>query len=125
MKLLTLQGVIAAHDRQIEEHGGAAGMRDQGLLESALGRVEMHGQYSTEDADVFFLAAVYLSGIAKAHAFVDGNKRTAVVAAFGFLRLNKVEMRVTPAEVLALARAAATDLHYDNIATWLREHARR
>jgi len=124
MKLLTLRGVIAAHDRQIEEHGGGTGMRDQGLLESALGRVNMHVEYDPDDTDIFFVAAVYLSGIAKAHAFADGNKRTAIVAALGFLRLNKTEIRITPAEILALAQGAATSLSLDEIADWFRTRAR-
>ena len=71
--------VLAIHDRQIAEHGGGVGLRDAGLLSSALARPENLAAYG--DPDAFDLAAAYAFGIAKNHPFVDGNKRTAWVVA--------------------------------------------
>src|SRR4051794_12409337 len=78
--------LLAAHDEQIREHGGAAGIRDRGLFESALARPQNLAAYGAPDAAA--LAAAYGFGIAKNHAFVDGNKRTALVALELFLALN-------------------------------------
>jgi len=78
--------VIAIHDRQISRHGGAAGLRDRALLEMGCARALNLSGYS--DAGSAQIAAAYAFGIAKAHAFVDGNKRTAFVTALTFLRLN-------------------------------------
>ena len=69
--------VLAVHDQQLVEHGGSAGVRDMGLLESALARPEQLAAYG--DPDIFDLAATYAHGIARNHPFVDGNKRTAYV----------------------------------------------
>ena len=78
--------VLAIHDRQLAEHGGAAGMRDEALLHSALGRPI--NQFAYESTDVVELAAKYTAGIVKNHPFVDGNKRTGFVVGILFLELN-------------------------------------
>lgn len=80
------RAVQIIHDRQIARHGGAPGLRDAGLLQNALQRPVNKWQY--EQADLFECAAGYAFGIAKAHAFIDGNKRTAFVTGVTFLRLN-------------------------------------
>ena len=80
------RAVFIIHDRQIARHGGASGLRDEGLLQGALQRPINKWQY--ENSDTFGCAAAYAFGIAKAHAFVDGNKRTAFVTSVTFLRLN-------------------------------------
>ena len=91
------QAVHIIHDRQIARHGGASGLRDEGLLQGALQRTVNKWQY--ENADTFECAAAYAFGIAKAHAFVDGNKRTAFVTSVSFLRLNEMALCTTePAE---------------------------
>lgn len=86
-----LAAVIAIHDRQISRHGGAAGMRDRSLLEAGCARPLNRAAYGTPSLSE--LAAAYAYGIAKAHAFVDGNKRTAFVTALTFLRLNGLGFR--------------------------------
>jgi death-on-curing protein len=79
--------VLVLHDRLLAVHGGAAGVRDEGLLKSALARARQHFAYAA-DADIVGLAAVYTAGIVRNHPFVDGNKRTGFVAGILFLELN-------------------------------------
>lgn len=111
------------HDRQIARHGGAPGTRDPALLEMGCTRALNRAAY--EDADGFEIAAAYAYGIAKAHAFVDGNKRSAFVAAFTFLRLNGVFVRPDPAVgVRRMEDLASGDLTEDAFAAWLRDLAR-
>jgi len=112
--------VEALHERQLAEHGGPSGVRDRGAFESALARAQNLAVYGEPDAAA--LAAAYAFGLARNHPFVDGNKRTAWVAARLFLRLNdqilsfdKVDATRT---VLALA---AGQLDEEEFATWLRE----
>lgn len=87
------QAVLAFHDESLAEHGGPAGVRDMGLLESALARPQNLLAYSEEEPSLCRLAAAYAFGIASNHPFVDGNKRTAFITALTFLRLNG--LRVT------------------------------
>ena len=111
------------HDRQIARHGGASGTRDPALLEMGCARALNRAVY--EDADLFDIAAAYAYGIAKAHAFVDGNKRTAFVAAFTFLRLNGVFVRPDPGMgVRRMEDLASGDLTEEAFAAWLRDLAR-
>lgn len=117
-----LAALYVVHDRQIARHGGAPGTRDSSLLEMGCTRAMNRASY--EDADVFVIAAAYAFGIAKAHAFVDGNKRTAFVAAFTFLRLNGVYLRPDPGKgVRMMEDLAADQLSEDAFATWLRNLA--
>ena len=83
---------LAIHSRQLAEHGGADGVRDKGLLESALARPRQHFAYSEPTPNVPALAAAYAFGIAKNHAFLDGNKRTAYVVCRTFLIVNGWDM---------------------------------
>lgn len=107
------------HDRQIARHGGAPGTRDATLLEAAHARPINLSAYG--DPDAYALAAAYAFGIAKAHAFVDGNKRTAFVAALTFLRLNGIEARPDPAVGVRMMENLASDQISENaFATWLR-----
>ncbi|WP_137932193.1 type II toxin-antitoxin system death-on-curing family toxin [Mesorhizobium comanense] len=85
-EFLTRRAVEAMHAEQLRRHGGAQGLRDENALESALARAENKANY--EDPTVADLAAAYVFGIARNHAFVDGNKRTAIVAAGAFLIVN-------------------------------------
>ena len=115
--------VLAIHDEQLREHGGAAGIRDEGLLDSALARPLNRAGYG--DPDSAELAAIYAIAIARNHPFIDGNKRTAFAALFTFLGLNGLEFE--PAEVeatmtmLALASGGISD---DDFITWVRSHTR-
>lgn len=85
-EFLSLRSVEAMHAEQLRRHGGASGLRDENALESALARAENKSLYGEPDAAA--LAAAYMFGIARNHAFVDGNKRTAIVAAGTFLIIN-------------------------------------
>ena len=116
--------ILAIHDEQIAEHGGRAGLRDHGLLQSALARAVNRAAYG--DPDAFDLAAAYAFGLARNRPFVDGNKRTAFVAAAVFLLDNGYELDVDDVSVvqviLALSDGAMSE---GELAAWLREHARR
>ena len=113
--------VIAAHHEQLAEHGGAAGIRDAGLLDSALARPENLVAYG--DPDVASLAAAYGFGIVRNHPFVDGNKRAALIATELFLALNGFELVVDDAEcVLVVLSLAAGELKEEEFAAWLRDH---
>ena len=109
----------AAHDEQLAEHGGGAGTRDEGLLESAIARARNLAAYG--EPDLADLAAAYGFGIARNHPFVDGNKRTALVAIELFLLLNGAELQATDAEcVLTILDLAAGKLDEEGLATWIR-----
>ena len=87
--------VMAIHDRQLAEHGGSSGLRDESLLESALARPQQLHAYGGADTDLASLAASLAYGLARNHPFVDGNKRTAFVACRVFLRLNEADYIAT------------------------------
>ena len=113
-----LQAVLIIHDRQIARHGGASGMRDIQLLEAPVERPRnkaVYGEPSIEE-----IAAAYAFGIAKAHAFVDGNKRTAFVTSATFLRLNGFGLRPDPLDgVRAMEDLASGVISEEAFATWL------
>jgi death-on-curing protein len=108
------------HDRLITRHGGTPGTRDDSLLEIGAHRPRNLAVYGQPDA--FDLAAAYAFGIAKAHAFIDGNKRTAFVAAATFLRLNGITCRADPEEgVRMIEGLAASEISEADFAGWLRQ----
>lgn len=112
---------VAAHGEQLAEHGGPAGVRDAGALESAMMRPRNLALYG--EPDVAALAAAYGFGIARNHPFVDGNKRTAAVMMETFLVLNGCTLAATDAElVVAMLALAAGELSEEELADWLREH---
>ena len=112
--------VPAIHNRQISEHGGSDGIRDEGLLASALARPQNLNAYG-DDVDFAALAASYAFGIAKNHPFIDGNKRTALVVMRTFLALNDVEFVATQEEkylkILGLAEGSVDE---EDLAEWIR-----
>jgi len=112
--------VLALHDEQLAEHGGLAGVRDLGAVQSALARPQNLAAY--EDCeDVAQLAAAYAYGIARNHGFADGNKRTALVAADLFLMLNGYELSSLPADnVMTLLDVADGSIAENDLATWFR-----
>lgn len=116
--------ILAVHDEQLAEHGGAVGLRDEGLLDSALARplhLDAYGQ-----PDVADLAAAYGVGLAKNHAFIDGNKRTAFVAMELFLVLNSHELLASDADcVLTMLAVAAGEIDEPAFAAWIREKSVR
>ena len=114
--------LLAVHDEQLAEHGGAGGTRDIGLFESAIARPQHLAHYGTLDAAD--LAAAYGHGIARNHPFVDGNKRTAFVAAELFLLLNGLELLASDADcVTTMLVVAAGQMDEATFARWLREHS--
>jgi death on curing protein len=116
--------ILAVHDEQLAEHGGAAGVRDAGLLESALGRprnLALHGQ-----PDVCELAASYAFGLARNPPFIDGNKRSAFVACGLFLALNGWRLTAPDADcVMVMLALAAGEVAEPDFAAWLRARAER
>ncbi|MEO8650527.1 MAG: type II toxin-antitoxin system death-on-curing family toxin [Acidobacteriota bacterium] len=121
MKWLRTDAVLAIHKRQIAEHGGSEDVRDIGLLESALARPENIAAYEP-DSDIARLAAAYAFGIAKNHPFIDGNKRTALVATRTFLLLNGFQLSASPQEkYLTFLALADGSLSEDELAQWLRK----
>lgn len=118
---IQLEVILAIHGEQLAEHGGAEGLRDRGLLESALARpmnLDVYGE-----PDVASLAAAYGFGIARNHPFLDGNKRTALVAMELFLALNGQSLTADDAACLDIMLAlAAGDLAENDLAGWLRAH---
>jgi death-on-curing protein len=115
--------VLAIHRRQLAEHGGGEGIRDPGLLDSALSRPKNLLAYSTEEPDLAILAAAYAWGLARNHPFVDGNKRTAYVVCRTFLKLNGRDLDASPEEkYLTFLRLAEGRLTEQALAAWIREH---
>lgn len=117
---LSMRMIHAAHDEQLVEHGGPGGLRDEGLLASALARPQHRALYESPDAAT--LAASYAFAIARNHPFVDGNKRTAFIAMELFLDLNGFELNATDEEcVLVMLGLAAGQLDEDVLAKWIRD----
>lgn len=101
-----LTAVVIIHDRQIARHGGAPGMRDTALLEMGCARAMNVAAY--KNAEIPEIAAAYAFGISKAHAFVDGNKRTAFVTALTFLRMNGYAFRCDASDGVRMMEGLAT-----------------
>jgi death-on-curing protein len=115
--------VLVAHSRQLAEHGGSDGIRDECLLDSALAKPRNVFAYE-DSATLPRLAASYAFGIARNHAFVDGNKRTALVVAEGFLRLNGLKVVAPPEEkYFVYLRLADGSLSEAELTAWFTSHA--
>jgi death-on-curing protein len=113
--------ILAIHDEQLAEHGGSTGLRDPGLLDSALARPLNRAGYG--EPDISELAAVYALAIAQNHPFIDGNKRTAFVALELFLRLNGCLFTVGDAEAVVMMLAmAAGELPDKEFTAWVQMH---
>ena len=116
--------LLAVHEEQLAEHGGATGTRDMGLFESAMARPQQLAHYG--EPDIAEVAAAYGSGLARNHPFVDGNKRTAFVAVELFLSLNGCELQADDAACVGTMLAvAAGQLDEAGFASWLRAHTRK
>ena len=115
------QVLLLLHDESLAEHGGASGLRDAGLLDSALARPLNLALYA--EPDVAGLAASYGVGLAKNHAFVDGNKRAAFLAVGLFLAMNGHRLAATQADAtLTVLALAAGELDEAAFADWIRAH---
>jgi death on curing protein len=118
---LTYEQVLAIHARQLRRFGGAPGLRDEGIFRSALERPVNKWQY--EQADLAMLAAAYAFGLAKNHAFVDGNKRVAFITMVVFLRKNGVRFAPDQAQSTKIMLAlAAGEVSEENLARWIRDN---
>jgi len=118
------EAISFLHQKQLEQHGGLDGVRDQGALESALARPEMLAHYGTPDAAA--LAAAYAHGIARNHGFIDGNKRTAWLSANVFLEKNGYALDTNESEAIRTMQAlAAGEVSEDAFAQWLRKRIQR
>ncbi len=118
---LTVEIVIAIHDEQLSIHGGSDGLRDRALLESALSRPQ--NKWAYEKPDVADLAAAYGFGIARNHPFVDGNKRTALLAIYTFLGVNDIDFVVPEPEAAAMIIAlAAGEVSEESLVRWIRDN---
>ncbi len=112
--------VIAVHQMLLEEHGGLIGIRDAGLLESALHRPRQQFSYSNK-LSLFDLAAAYGYGLAKNHPFVDGNKRVSLTISALFLELNGVSFNAPEAEaVLIIEQLAAGKINEETLSSWFK-----
>ncbi len=112
--------VIAVHQMLLAEHGGATGIRDQALLESALNRPQQRFTYDDETS-IFDLAASYSYGLAKNHPFVDGNKRIALTTGSIFLELNGYSLNASePETVIVFQQLADGELTEEDLADWFR-----
>lgn len=113
--------VLAIHDAQLAEHGGLPGLRDLGLLESALARPRNLLAHSPHQPDAYALAAEYAYGLARNHAFVDGNKRTAYVTSRLFLVLHGQDLRAPDVErVLVFERLGKGEVEVEELGAWMR-----
>ena len=113
--------ILAIHDEQLAIHGGSAGLRDAALLESALDRPR--NKWAYERAELPELAAAYGYGIARNHPFVDGNKRTSLLAIYTFLGINDIDFVVPEANAAAIILAlAAGEVSEANLARWIRDN---
>ena len=116
--------VIAMHSEQIAEHGGGSGIRDAGLLSSALARPQTQAAYG--ERSVFDLAAAYAFGVIQNHPFVDGNKRMGFLSAYVFLILNGWELMAKEAEAVAAVMDLATgEMDEAGFSDWLKDNSKK
>ena len=120
-KWLTSLMVIAIHDEQLAIHGGSAGIRDMGALESAIDRPR--NKWAYESSELPELAAAYAYGISRNHPFVDGNKRTSLLALYTFLGINGIEFVVREDMAAAMIISlAAGEVSEESLARWIRDN---
>jgi death-on-curing protein len=118
---LSAELIIAIHEEQLSIFGGAAGLRDRGLLESALDRPK--NKWSYGETNLATLASAYAFGLARNHAFVDGNKRAALLAIATFLELNGIEFVASEADSVVMIRDLASgDIDEDGLTRWIRDN---
>ncbi|MCA1432156.1 MULTISPECIES: type II toxin-antitoxin system death-on-curing family toxin [unclassified Bradyrhizobium] len=118
---VTYEQAVALHGRQLRRFGGAPGLRDEGMLRSALERPI--NKWRSEQAPLDELAAAYAFGLAKNHAFVDGNKRIAFMAMMAFLRKNGVAFSPDPAEATTIILSlAAGEVSEESLTRWIRDN---
>ncbi|MBO4226601.1 type II toxin-antitoxin system death-on-curing family toxin [Bradyrhizobium neotropicale] len=118
---LTRQMIESIHDEQLAIYGGASGLRDEGMLESALDRPR--NKWSYEHAELADMAAAYAFDIARNHPSVDGNKRDSLLALYTFLGVNGIDFDVPEAEAAAMILALASgEVDEDGLTRWIRDN---
>jgi death on curing protein len=121
---IALEAILALHDRSIALHGGAGGMRDQGLLESALDR-PLNRYHHEGIADLAALAATYAVAVSSNHPFADGNKRAAFLCLVLFLRLNGRRLTATQVDAArTILGVAAGAIDLETLTHWVRDNSR-
>lgn len=126
MKLLKVKDILLLHNMVVDATGGSHGLRDLGLLESAVGR--MSASYGGDDLypTVFLKGGALLHSLLMNHPFVDGNKRTAMYGGMAFMELNGYRMNAEQDEIVSFALRIENDkLDVERIASWLKEHTKR
>jgi death on curing protein len=122
IRFVPLSAVMVMHAELIREFGGQTGLRDRGLLESALDRARNLNHY--EEADIFSLAAAYAVGLTKNHPFIDGNKRVGFITAYSFLSMNGLELIASEEEaVIVMTGVADGSIDQDMLAAWFKSHS--
>jgi len=120
---MDLADAVMVHDQELSVHGGSAGIRDQSLLESALARPRNIWAYAETPPPLTTLAAAYAHGISANRAFLDGNKRAALVVSFTFLEVNGLEVTATQEEAYSTILAlAAGEISEAELAAWFAHH---
>jgi len=123
IRFVPLSAVIVMHSELLREFGGQAGLRDRGLLESALNRAKNLDNY--DQTDLFHLAAAYAFGITKNHPFIDGNKRAGLLCAYAFLRMNGIELTASEEEtVIVMTSVADGSVDEKTLAFWFKTNSR-
>jgi death on curing protein len=123
---MELSDAVVAHDLELAAHGGSTGIRDAGLLESALARPKNIWAYAESPPELTTLAAAYAFGISSNHPFVDGNKRTALLVSFAFLDVNGWEVTATQEDAyLTILGLAAGEVTEDQLAGWFERNTTR
>jgi death-on-curing protein len=122
---MELADAVIAHDLELSAHGGSTGIRDSGLLESALARPKNLWAYAPAPPSLARLAAAYAFGISSNHPFVDGNKRTALVVSFAFLDVNGMEMTASQEEAyVTMLGLAAGEISEEQLAVWFERNTK-
>lgn len=120
----TLEQALLAHEFALIKHGGSSGIRDANMLHSAIFRP--FATYDGDDLypDIYLKAGALMQSIVKNHPFIDGNKRTAFICTYNFLKINKIQLQVTEKEIVKfVVDVANKNLSVDEISNWLREHS--
>ena len=120
---MEIADAVIAHDLELAAHGGSAGLRDAGLLDSALARPKNIWAYAESAPSLSVLAAAYAFGISSNHPFVDGNKRTALLVSFAFLDVNGAEVTASQEDAfLTILGLAAGEITEDELAKWFQSN---
>lgn len=126
MKILTLRQILLLHELMIKKYGGSPGVRDRGMFESAIHRPFATFAGADLYPDVYLKAGALIQSIVKNHPFVDGNKRTAYVSAFMFLKKNNIDLSIEKGTGIKFMLSVANkNLSVDEISSWLKKHSKK